>query len=116
MVLYLKEKPPMAAKIFPVLIAIALISCNAGDKTTEPPTPASTTEKPAEQSADKAAEIARLNEQSKRCIGLMNRMDEAKSAAIAAGDTQTAAACQKTMDSAALENSKIGQRLMELEK
>jgi hypothetical protein len=60
-------------------------------------------------------EIKKLNEQSKQCISIMNKSDAQKTIAMNAGDNATVAAMQKTMDSAALENAKIGQQLMALQ-
>jgi hypothetical protein len=61
------------------------------------------------------AAIQSLNEQSLKCISIMNQADAKKTSALNAGDGVTASAMQRTMDSAALENAKIGQQLMTLQ-
>ena len=100
----------MLSKKFLIAAIVLLTACNNEQKPSSSTEPATNT--PA--ATDNTAEIEQLNKQSKECIRLMNTMEEAKAAAIAQGDAETAAACRKTIDSAARENVKIGQRLMEL--
>ena len=57
-----------------------------------------------------------LNKQSRACIALMNSLEVDMNAANAAGNTEAATALKQRIDSAAMENVKIGQKLMELEK
>jgi len=63
---------------------------------------------------DNDAAIRLLNEQSLKCISIMNQADAQKTTAMNAGDAATALILQTTIDSAALENAKIGQQLMKL--
>jgi len=65
--------------------------------------------------SDNEAAIKSLNEQSLKCISIMNQADAQKTTAITAGDAARALIMQKAIDSAALENSKIGQQLMTLQ-
>jgi hypothetical protein len=55
-----------------------------------------------------------LNERSKKCIAVMNEADALKNKAITNGNTAMITAYQKTIDSAAMENAKIGQEMMQL--
>jgi len=64
---------------------------------------------------DNDAAIRLLNEQSLKCISIMNQADAQKTTAITAGDAARALIMQKAIDSAALGNSKIGQQLMTLQ-
>ncbi len=61
------------------------------------------------------AKIKSLNEQSLKCIAIMNEADAKKTAATTSGDAAGVTAAQKTIDSAAMENAKIGQQLTELQ-
>lgn len=79
-----------------VLLSIILASCKTGK-------------------SDNEAAIKSLNEQSLKCISIMNQADAQKTAAINAGDAATVSVMQKTIDSAALENAKIGQQLLVLQ-
>jgi len=86
----------MNIKTSVTVLAIIAASCKAGK-------------------TDNEAAIKSLNEQSLKCISIMNQSDAQKTAAINRGDTAAASAMQKTIDSAALENAKIGQKLMGLQ-
>ncbi len=55
-----------------------------------------------------------LNEQSLKCIAIMNKAEAFKNQAISTNNTEEIAAYQKTIDSAARENAKIGQQIMAL--
>lgn len=79
------------------LAIILLCSCNSGG------------------SSDKEKQAKELNEQSLKCIGLMNTLQSQKDAALASGDATGAEALGRRIDSAATENAKIGQKLMELQ-
>ena len=103
----------MLPKLLLLAGIITLSSCNSEEKTSTPATP---TEKTTTGSGDNAAKIADLNAQSKQCISTMNSAEQAQNAAIANGNKEIAAACQKTIDSAARANALIGQQLMELQK
>ncbi len=61
------------------------------------------------------AQKAALNQQSKACIALMNKLEVEQNAAYAAGDAATAQLLKARIDSAARENVKIGQQLMALD-
>ena len=86
----------MTSKTAVIMLAVIFASCNGGKN-------------------DNDAAIKSLNEQSLKCISIMNQADAQKTAAVNAGDAATAQAMQKTIDSAALENAKIGQQLMKLQ-
>jgi len=63
----------------------------------------------------KEQQVKELNEQSLKCIRLMNSLEEQKDAAIASGDAATTTSLSQRIDSAATENAKIGQKLLELQ-
>ena len=65
--------------------------------------------------SDKENQVKELNEQSLKCIRLMNSLEEQKDAAIASGDAAGASELSQRIDSAAKENVKIGQKLLELQ-
>ena len=62
-----------------------------------------------------AATLKVLNEKSLKCIAIMNKADALKNDAITNGNTAEIVLYQKTIDSAALENAKIGQQMMLME-
>ena len=62
-----------------------------------------------------AATLKVLNEKSLKCIAIMNKADALKNDAITNGNTAEIVLYQKTIDSAALENAKIGQQMMLIE-
>lgn len=64
---------------------------------------------------NKEATLKALNEKSLKCIAIMNEADALKNDAITHGTTADVVKFQKTIDSAALENAKIGQQMMQLE-
>lgn len=68
------------------------------------------------QTNNNEAALKELNEKSLKCIATMNQAENLMNAAIANGNTTDAAIYQKTIDSAALENAKIGQEMMQLDK
>lgn len=68
------------------------------------------------QTNNNEAALKELNEKSLKCIATMNRAETLMNAAIANGNTTDAASYQKTIDSAALENAKIGQEIMQMDK
>jgi uncharacterized protein HemX len=86
----------MTIKTTAAILAIMVCSCKSGKQ-------------------DSQAEIQRLNQQSLKCISIMNDCDAQKTAAMNAGNADLAATLQKSIDSAATENAKIGQQLMELQ-
>ena len=77
----------------------AMIACNSGSSTD-----------------NVSAKKNELNERSKECIRIMNRAEQERSAALAAGDAASAEMLQQRIDSAAKANVMIGQKLMELDK
>lgn len=68
------------------------------------------------QTNNNEAALKELNEKSLKCIATMNQAESLMNAAIANGNTADAAIYQKTIDSAARENAKIGQEMMQLDK
>lgn len=101
-----------------ILFAAILFSCNSNnDKGADTP---ATENIPATDddntTVDTEAQKKALNDQSKACIALMNSLEPEMNAAYAAGDAATAKAIKNRIDSAALENAKIGQQLMALDK
>lgn len=96
-------------------ILVFLFSCNSGANKTDAEK-ADTTTNTANTSADVEAQKEALNKQSKECIAIMNFLEERKNAALAAGNAKEAAFISVRIDSAAMENAKIGQKLMALEK
>ena len=61
------------------------------------------------------AALKELNDKSLKCIAIMNEAGALKDNASANGNTADMAVYQKTIDSAAMENAKIGQQMMELQ-
>ena len=59
--------------------------------------------------------LKELNEQSKKCVAILNKADALQRDAMKNGNTAEINIYQKTMDSAAMENAKIGQQMMQLE-
>ncbi len=68
------------------------------------------------QTNNNDAALKALNERSLKCIAIMNEAEALKNAAMANGNTADIASYQKTIDSAALENAKIGQEMMQMDK
>ncbi len=56
-----------------------------------------------------------LNEQSLKCIAIMNKSEALQKEAMAYGSAAEINMYQKKFDSAALENAKIGKQLMQLD-
>lgn len=96
-------------------LLIFLLSCNSADKKDSSSTETQNTTT-GNSSTDVEAKKAELNRQSKACIAIMNSLDEELRAAQASGDGNKASAIQARIDSAAMENAKIGQQLMALDK
>ena len=92
-------------------IMLGIISCNTHDK--KATDNGSNGNNATSESAADQKKV--LNEQSRACIALMNSLEEELNAANASQDTQSAAAIQLRIDSAAEENVKIGQKIMALE-
>jgi hypothetical protein len=105
----------MYIKLTAIAFVFFLFSCKDTDKNSTTNNQ-STTTTDGSSSGDVEAQKKALNEQSRACIAIMNAVEEQMNAANAAGDTQTASAFKATMDSAATENAKIGQKLMALAK
>lgn len=64
---------------------------------------------------NKDSQLKTLNDQSLKCISVMNTAQNQKDAAMAAGNAGLATTYQATVDSAATENAKIGQQMMALQ-
>jgi len=77
-------------------VTILLVSCNAKTNNNE--------------DALKA-----LNEQSLKCVAILNKADALQRVAMTNGNNAEYYAYQKTIDSAAVENVKIGQQMMQLQ-
>lgn len=108
----------MYIKLTAILFLFILLSCNANkesdtDTVNKETTTTTDDGKPA---VDIEAQKKALNDQSRACIALMNALEPELNAAYAAGDAATAKAIKARIDSAAMENVKIGQKLMALEK
>ena len=103
----------MSTKLIAFAFVFFLMSCNS-NKDSSPK--AEGTETAAKSPADIAAEKKALNEQSLACIALMNSLEVKQQAAAASGDTASASSYRASIDSAAMENAKIGQKLMDLDK
>ena len=107
----------MNMKIIALAFLFILFSCNTNDKkSSDAVNTETTTTNDNTNSGDAAAQKKTLNDQSKACIALMNSLEVDKNAAVAAGNSELATALQTSIDSAATENAKIGQKLMALEK
>lgn len=65
-----------------------------------------------QQKTENNEQLNLLNNQSKQCIVIMNKAEVLKNAAIAKNNEFEMRAHQKTIDSAARENVKIGQQIM----
>lgn len=103
----------MFTKLIATAFLFLLISCKSNDSSDPNTVNTSTSAKsPSSIEAEKKA----LNEQSLACIALMNSLEEKQHAAQAAGDIASAKAFGASIDSAATENAKIGQKLMALDK
>ncbi|MBL0056866.1 MAG: hypothetical protein IPP31_11945 [Chitinophagaceae bacterium] len=72
--------------------------------------------RPENPSGDIESQKKALNDQSKACIALMNKLEEEQNAAYASGDSDKALLLKARIDSAAMENVRIGQKLMALDK
>ncbi len=86
----------MRTTIISLALVITAVSCN-------------------DSKTDNTAAIKELNGQSLECIRIINKADAQKNAAMASGDADLIKASQQTMDSAAKENAKIGQQILELQ-
>ena len=86
----------MSIKTLTLVVTLFIVSCN-------------------DHKSGNDAQIKSLNEQSLKCISIMNEADANKTAATTSGDMAGVTAAQKTIDSAAMENAKIGQQLTELQ-
>ena len=108
----------MNRKLIAYAFLIILFSCNTSDKKNSDPVKTETTTTTTDNTngGDVEAQKKALNDQSKACISLMNSYGNDKDAAVAAGNSALAATLQASIDSAATENAKIGQKLMALEK
>ena len=106
----------MYIKLAVFALALFLFSCDDTEKTTTDDVKTENTTNDTNASGDIEAQKKALNDQSKACIAIMNSAEEQMNAAYAAGNAEAARAFKATMDSAAMENSKIGQKLMELDK
>lgn len=107
----------MHLKLTAITFLFFLLSCNTNketnSKTPDTETSASTDDK--KPATDVAAQKKALNEQSHACIALMNTLEVDQKAAYAAGNAEVANAIGARIDSAALENAKIGQQLIALD-
>jgi len=103
----------MNSKLIAAIFLFFLLSCNNSDKKN---TERIDTTNNSQSYDDVESEKKALNEQSKKCIALMNSLEEEKNSAQASGDAARANALQASIDSAAKENVMIGQKLMALEK
>ena len=108
----------MNIKLIALAFVIFLFSCNTTDNKSSDAvnTQTTTTTNDNTKGGDIEAQKKALNDQSKACIALMNSLEVDKNNAIAAGNAEAAKAFQTSIDSAATENAKIGQKLMALEK
>ncbi len=77
-------------------VTILLVSCNSNTNNNE-------------------ADLKSLNEKSLKCVAIMNKAEALQSEAITNGNKAEITMYQKTIDSAALENAKIGQQMMQME-
>jgi hypothetical protein len=108
----------MNIKLVAFAFLFFLFSCDTTDKKSSDAvkTETTTTTDDNKTGSDVEAQKKALNEQSKACIALMNSLEVDKNAAVAAGNSELASTLQASIDSAATENAKIGQKLMALEK
>jgi len=107
----------MQTKLILVAVLVILLSCNANNENdTKTVNTETTTTTDDESAVDTEAEKKALNEQSLACIALMNKLEPELNAAYANADTETARAIKARIDSTAIENVKIGQKLMALDK
>lgn len=105
-------------KLVAFAFLIILFSCNTNDKKSSDAvnTQTTTTTDNNTSGGDVEAQKKALNVQSRACIALMNSLEVDKNSAIAAGNPEAAKAFQASIDSAATENARIGQKLIALEK
>ena len=96
------------------IFLLAVVSCNSNTADNKPAENKQQVENSSTGNSNQA-QIEELNKQSMKCIALMNRLEEDQAAAQKTGDATAVAALQNSIDSAATENSKIGQKLMELQ-
>jgi hypothetical protein len=108
----------MYIKLTVTVFLFILLSCNGNTESDSKTVNTETTNTTDDDQTvvDIDAEKKALNEQSLACIALMNKLEVDQNAAYAAGDAATAAAIKARIDSAALENARIGQKLMALDK
>ena len=105
----------MKIKTTAIAFMFVLFSCNVNNENEAKPASTETTDD-GTPTTDIEAQKKALNDQSKACIALMNRLEVEQNAAYAAGDAAAASNLKKRIDSAATENAKIGQQLMALDK
>lgn len=108
----------MKIKTTAIAFLFILFSCNVNNENEAKPasTETKSTTDDDTPTTDIEAQKKALNDQSKACIALMNRLEVEQNAAYAAGDAAAASNLKKRIDSAATENAKIGQQLMALDK
>ena len=108
----------MYIKLMAIVFLFILFSCNGNQEnhSTDSKTETVTGTDDDMPALDIEAEKKLLNEQSRACIALMNKLEEEMNTAYAAGDAVAAKSIKASIDSAAMENVKIGQKLMALEK
>ncbi len=100
----------MKIKLIALAFLIFTFSCNIKDKKNNYDTNNETN-----QSGNVNAQKKQLNEQSLACISLMNSLEQDLNAANASHNAKKSSAIQKSIDSLAEENIRIGQKLMTLE-
>lgn len=86
----------MIIKTTLLAVTVLLLSCNSKTNNNE-------------------ADLKSLNEKSLKCISIMNKAEALQNDAMTNGNKAEITMYQKTIDSAALENAKIGQQMMQLE-
>jgi len=111
----------MYKKLAAIIVLGVLLACNEKNEESnsngvQTETTTTTTDDDEQPGGDIEAQKKALNDQSRACIALMNKLEVEQNAAYAAGDAATATALKQRIDSAARENVMIGQKLMALEK
>ena len=100
----------MKIKLTAFAILLFTLSCNTKTKTN---TDSTINDK--NQTLNVDEQKKKLNDQSLACISLMNSLAQDLNAANGSHDVKRSSAIQLSIDSAALENVKIGQKLIALE-
>lgn len=100
----------MKIKLIAFVFLITIFSCNTNNNKAN-----QSSNKEINPSESVDVQKKKLNDQSLACISLMNSLELDLNSAQASHDLKTTLAIQKRIDSAAEENSKIGQKLMVLE-